>query len=166
MEQALYFDDSYQKEFESVVKLVDPADNRNMVLEKTLFYPTGGGQPFDTGKLICKNQEFNIISVKKSESNIIHELDKPGLKQGDKIKGIIDWNRRYRLMRSHTAMHLISAIAIQDTGALITGNQIDIDKSRIDFDLEDFNKDILQSFIDKANKFVKEDKDYHDFGDH
>lgn len=155
MDQALYFDNSYQKEFEaSVIR----SDEKSIVLDKTLFYPTGGGQPHDAGKLICNGSEYNVISVRKSESDIVHELEKESLKQGDKVKGVIDWNRRYKLMRSHTAMHLISAIAVQDTGALITGNQIDIEKSRIDFDLENFNKDILQSFIDKANKIIKEDR--------
>lgn len=155
MNQAFYLDNSYQKEFESSIIRID---GKLAVLDKTLFYPTGGGQAHDTGKLISKDVEYNVISVKKSEQDIFHELDKEGLRLGDKVKGIIDWNRRYKLMKSHTAMHLISAIAVQDTGALITGNQIDMDKSRIDFDLENFNKEILQSFIDKANRLIKEDK--------
>lgn len=154
MDQALYLDNSYEKEFEaSVLK----SEGKIVVLDKTLFYPTGGGQPHDTGKIILHN-EYNVISVRKSDSEIFHELDKEGLKPGDKVKGVVDWNRRYKLMRSHTAMHLVSAIAIQDTGALITGNQIDIDKSRIDFDLEEFNKELLQTFIEKANKIIKEDR--------
>ncbi|MEK6861568.1 MAG: alanyl-tRNA editing protein AlaXM [Nanoarchaeota archaeon] len=155
MEQALYLNNSYQKEFEaSVLK----AGENQVILDKTLFYPTGGGQLHDTGKLMYNNSEYVVLSVRKSELDIFHELDKEGLKPGDKVKGVIDWNRRYKLMRSHTAMHLVSAIAIQDTGALITGNQIDIDKSRIDFDLEEFNKELLQSFIEKANKIIKEDR--------
>src|SRR3989344_34185 len=128
MTEAIYLKDHYLKEFEATVTKVE---GNFIILDKTLFYPNSGGQPHDTGKLIKDNQVFNVIFVKKLSQDISHEVDKPGLKQGDKVKGVIDWERRYKLMKAHTSAHIVSEIIHRNTGALITGNQLDIDKIRI-----------------------------------
>ena len=100
MKGALYMDDSYLKEFEAAVESVK--DGKYIVLDKTAFYPIGGGQPHDTGTMICNGDEYPIVYVGKFSGMISHEVAKPGLKEGDKVTGRIDWNRRYRLMRMHT----------------------------------------------------------------
>lgn len=119
------------------------------MLNKTLFYPQSGGQPNDTGIItrISDNSKFNVLNVYKDSGKIFHEVDKEGLKKGDKIKGEIAWQRRYKLMRAHTAAHIISEVIHKETKALITGNQISEDKVRIDFSLDNFNKEQLQKYI-------------------
>ncbi|MCK4589337.1 MAG: alanyl-tRNA editing protein [Nanoarchaeota archaeon] len=152
--QPLYMQDSYLREFTSKVKSVK--DNKFIVLEQTAFYPNSGGQPNDTGIIKKDNQEFKVIFVGKFDSQISHEVDQEGLKEGDEVTGIIDWDRRYKLMRMHSAAHVMSAVLYQETGALITGNQLDTEKSRIDFNLENFDREKLQEFIQKANEVIKQ----------
>jgi Ser-tRNA(Ala) deacylase AlaX len=85
-----------------------------------------------------------------------HEVDRVGLEVGNKIHGIIDWERRYRLMRMHTAAHVISEIINRETGALITGNQLDVEKSRIDYNLENFDRKKIEECVNKANEVIRQ----------
>ena len=153
-EKLLYLDDSYLKEFDAKVVKVE---NNKVILNQTAFYPESGGQPADNGKIICNNIEYNVIDVKKEKGEVIHYVDKEGLNVNDKVKGTIDWEKRYKLMKMHTAAHILSAIINKMTGALITGNQLGIDKSRIDFDLEEFNREELKDYFNAANDVVKFD---------
>lgn len=155
MVKALYLDDSYLKEFDAAVESVK--DDKYVVLSETAFYPNSGGQLHDTGKFIKDNEEFNVVYAAKFGDVISHEVDKPGLKQGDKVKGVIDWDRRYRLMRSHTAAHVLSAIFHKEIGALITGNQLDLEKSRIDFNLENFDREKINDYVVKGNELIDKD---------
>ena len=93
--------------------------------------------------------------MKKIGEDISHEVDKEGLKVGDKLKCILDWERRYRLMRYHTAAHILSAVFHKEANALITGNQKDEGKARIDFDLENFDREKINDYIKKANEILK-----------
>ncbi len=154
MTELLYLKEHYVNEFESIIKDVD---NNKIILDKTYFFPTGGGQPSDIGKIIRNNEIFNVLNVRKEQEKIIHEVDKEGLNTGDKIVGKIDWERRYKLMKAHTAAHIISEVVHKETQAVITGNQINIDKVRIDFSLDNFNKEKMQKFIEKANEIIKKD---------
>ncbi len=149
--RAIYMDDSYVKEFEAEV--ISVKDDKFVTLSNTAFYPNGGGQPYDTGKLVLNDEEFPVVYVGKFGGNISHEISKPGLKTGDKVKGVINWDRRYKLMRSHTASHLLSAIMHEDYDVKITGNQLSEEKIRIDFSLENFDRQIIDEVIAKANKF-------------
>ena len=155
MTEVLYLLDCYLKEFEATVESVK--DDKYVVLDKTAFYPNTGGQPYDTGKLIrlSDNAEFSIVFVAKFGDVISHESSPAGLKPGDNVKGIIDWDRRYRHMRMHTAAHVISIVIEKDADALITGNQLGLDKSRIDFDLENFDRDKFEGYIIKANELIQ-----------
>ena len=153
MKSALYMNDSYLKEFEAKVESVN--NDKFIVLDKTAFYPSGGGQPHDTGVIICNGEEYPVVYAGKFSGQISHEVGKPGLKAGDAVVGKIDWDRRYRLMRMHTAAHIIDAVLYKEAGALCTGNQLNVDKSRIDFSLDMLNRDKIQSYIDAANEFVK-----------
>jgi len=155
MTELLYMEDSYLKEFEAkVIKVTDDG----IVLDKTAFYPQSGGQPTDTGKIIKDDKELEVEKVKKVEGDIVHFLKgdewKSVIKEGDSIKGVINWDRRYLLMRMHTAAHVISTIFNKKAGALITGNQLDLDKSRIDFNLENFNREEILAYIGEANKLM------------
>ena len=155
MTTALYMTDSYLKEFEASVVYV--IEGKFIVLDQTAFYAQGGGQPFDTGVLSCNGEEYPVVSVRKAEGQIRHEVSKEGLKEGYKVTGNINWERRYQLMRMHTAAHLLAAIIHTKTGALITGNQLDMDKSRIDFSLDDFNPELFKEYVALANDLIQKD---------
>ena len=151
MTEMMCLKDSYAKEFEAEVVKVD--SGKYVVLDKTLFYAVGGGQPCDEGKLICGG-EYKVIFVKKVGGELSHEVDKEGLKVGDKVKGIIDWEKRYKLMRYHTATHVLSSLMHNEGGVLITGNQLGVDKTRIDFNLEEFSKEKIEKYIDMAKEVI------------
>jgi len=148
MTELLYMKDSYVKDFEATV--IDAKD-KIIVLDRTAFYPMGGGVPDDSGYVVAADKRYNIRMVKKMGDVIIHEVDESGLKIGDKVHGWLDWDRRCMLMRMHTAAHILSAVVHKETGALITGNQINLDKTRIDFDLETFDREKLAEYCEKAN---------------
>lgn len=156
MTKLLYLKDSYIKEFEAAVTKVE---GKSVILDRTIFYPTSGGQPGDTGVIVADAKEYRVTSTKKAGPDIIHEVDHEGIKQGDSVTGMIDWARRHRFMRGHTACHVLSYVVNKETGALITGNQIAENKCRIDFDLKEFNREQIQSFEDKANSIIAEGVD-------
>jgi len=153
MKNAIYMTDSYVKEFDAVVESVK--DDKYIILNQSAFYPQGGGQPADFGVMICDGVDYPVVHAGKFEGCISHEVAKPGLKAGDVVKCKIDWDRRYRLMRMHTAAHIIDAVLYKEAGALCTGNQLNVDKSRIDFALETLDKEKIQSYIDMANEYVQ-----------
>ncbi len=154
MTELLYMRDCYLKEFDASVVSVEG----NLVeLDKTAFYPLGGGQPNDTGKIFSNSREFSVVNVFKKEGKVFHEVDKEGLKPGDKVKGIIDWKRRYKLMRMHTAAHVLSEVIHRETKALITGNQLGLEHSRIDYNLENFDREKILECVERANEIIKKD---------
>lgn len=153
MTELLFMEDSYMKEFDATVTNVN--DNE-IELDKTAFYPEGGGQPSDIGIIESNGNVYNITHVRKEGKRVIHVVDKSGLKISDKIHGNIDWNRRYALMRNHTAAHVLSAVMHRETNALITGNQLGIDQTRIDFSLENFDRNKINEYVIKTNELLKE----------
>ena len=155
MDEAIYLEDMFQKEFEAEVVAV--TDNKFVVLNQTAFYPKSGGVANDQGVLIRDNEEFAVVYVGKFSGKISHEVEKPGLKIGDKIIGKIDWNRRYTLMRYHTAAHVLSGAFYRNLGVKITGNEISIDQGRIDFNMEDFDRALIEKEVENSNKIITED---------
>ncbi|MHA1978431.1 MAG: alanine--tRNA ligase-related protein [Candidatus Hodarchaeales archaeon] len=155
MDEAIYLNDMFQKEFEAEV--VSVTNDKFIVLNQTAFYPKSGGVANDQGVLIRDNEEFNVVYVGKFSGKISHEVDKPGLNIGDKIKGKIDWTRRYTLMRYHTAAHVLSGAFYLNLGAKITGNEISIDQGRIDFNLENFDRVLIEQEVDSSNKIISKD---------
>jgi misacylated tRNA(Ala) deacylase len=153
--KALYLEDSYLKECNATV--VKVTQGRYVVLDQTIFYPKGGGQPHDTGKMIRDNEVFNVIYVGKFDGEISHEVDREGLKEGDRVRCILDWERRYKFMRSHTAAHLFASLICNETGALVTGNQIEEDKIRFDFSLEKMDREMIVEYVNKVNEILKRD---------
>jgi misacylated tRNA(Ala) deacylase len=151
----MYLEDSYRRECSAGVTTVK--DGKYVILDRTIFYPKGGGQPHDEGQIVRGNEVFKVVYVGTFEGEISHEADKPGLAIGDEVKCELDWPRRYRLMRSHTAAHTLASILCQETGTLITGNQLEVDKIRFDFNLDKFDQQIFQSYVQKANSLFKQD---------
>jgi len=162
MTEVLYFLDCYLKEFEATVEKV--TDDKYVVLDRTAFYPESGGQPNDTGKLVRESDgaEFEVVYAGKFNGDISHEIvpagenTASGLKVGDRVKGIIDWDRRYRHMRMHTATHVMANVIEREAGAQITGNQLGLDQSRVDFSLEAFDRDKFAEYEKIANKVIAE----------
>ncbi|VVB57852.1 Alanyl-tRNA editing protein AlaX-M [Candidatus Anstonella stagnisolia] len=149
MANTFYLEDSYAKSCDAKVeKLISPVE---VVLSQNLFYPRGGGQPTDTGKIMKNKETFIVSEVSKKDGEIICKVDKAGLTAGDSVTCELNWERRYRLMRSHTAAHILSTVMQKETGALITGNQLDVDKTRFDFSLENFDRTLMDSMVQKAN---------------
>ena len=153
MTEKLFLDNSYLKEFEAKVVNVN---DKYIILDKTLFYPKSGGQVNDTGTLtrLKDNKEFQVVFAVKVNDDISHEVSEAGLQVNDMVRGKINWDRRYKLMRLHTAAHVLDAIFHEDNGVLITGNELTPEKGRIDFNLQNFSKEKVQEFIDKANEVI------------
>lgn len=153
MTDVLCSTDSYLREFDATVV---EADGRFVVLDRTAFYAEGGGQPADTGKIIRGNEAFAVVYVKKLPEKVSHEVNREGLVAGNKVKGIIDWERRHVIMRYHTAAHILSRVVHDKTAALITGKDIsrDGDRTRIDFSLEQFDREQIRGFAEKANAVI------------
>ena len=149
----LYLKDCYIKEFEAHILDIGD-DGRSIILDKTAFYPLSGGQPADFGVIKKDDQDFKVLDVIKKDGNIIHKVDRDGLNPNDTITGIIDWEHRYRLMRYHTAAHMLSTLIHEETGADITGNQLYLDKARVDFSLEKFDRDLMKGFEEKVNAII------------
>jgi misacylated tRNA(Ala) deacylase len=155
MANALYMDDSYLKNWEA--KVIGVKDDKYIVLNNTAFYPKGGGQPCDEGYMYKDQERFRVEYVGKFSGEISHEVDKPGLKIGDTVSCELDWERRYTFMRYHTASHLISNILYNEADAKITGNQIEMEKTRMDFSMTDYSPEKLDAFVNKANKIINQD---------
>ncbi len=153
MTEQVYLDDCYKKEIDTVV--LQSAGNE-IILDKTIFYAIGGGQPSDNGSICKGTEEFKVLDIKKVNGEIIHVLDREGLDKGDKVHLKINWERRYKIMRYHTATHVLCSVINEATNARITGNQLSDDKTRIDFDLENFNREKLKEYERKANELIKE----------
>jgi misacylated tRNA(Ala) deacylase len=153
--KALFLVNSYLKESRATV--VSVKDGKFVTLNQTIFYAKVGGQPHDTGKIVKDSEVFNVVYVGKFSGEISHEIDRVGLQPGDKVYCILNWDRRYKLMRSHTAAHVLAAVLNKGTGALITGNQLEEDHVRFDFSLEKFDKALLESYLAKANKLFGAD---------
>ena len=154
MEEALYLIDSYLREWQATVKEV--TDGKFVVLNQTAFYPSSGGQPHDEGIITNEQgEEFKVIYVGKFNGKVSHEVDKEGLKVDDKVECKLNWERRYNLMKLHTATHILSEVLSREMNAMITGGQMNLDKSRMDFSLENYDLDKIKSHIDKVNKILE-----------
>lgn len=132
MIEELFRQDSYLKEADAVVTALE---ERGVRLDRTNFYPTGGGQPGDTGVLRWNGGEAAIVDTLKADGgDVLHVLapDAPRPPVGTAVKAVLDWDRRYRHMRMHSALHVMSAVVKGN----VTGGQVGADKSRLDFNLE------------------------------
>jgi misacylated tRNA(Ala) deacylase len=151
--EALYMDDMTLRSFDATVVSVD---GRYVTLDRTAFYPRSGGVAHDTGVLIREsdNERFTVTFVAKTNGTISHEVDREGLLIGDRVHAELDWVRRYALMRAHTSAHLLAAL-FHDRGVKITGNEIDTDKCRMDFNLPEFDRALIDTIIEEANERIR-----------
>ena len=146
-------DGTYKKEFQSKVTAVYPGI---VELEETAFYHLGGGQPSDKGTLNWKDGESIVYDVRK-KNRIRHMVEGDLPEVGDSVEGKLNWNRRYTHMRMHTSQHLVSAIVSDLYGSDTVGNQIGLDKSRIDFKPLKLNMNEIDDLIDLTNEYIAKD---------
>ena len=129
----LYLDDAYLRSARSAVAAVD--DGR-VVLDRTVFYPTGGGQPHDTGTLRWDGGEARVVEVRKQGPDVWHTLEGAVPAVGTEVEGTIDWDRRHRLMRTHTALHVLCGVIWNEWGVPVTGGNMEPLSARMDFELD------------------------------
>lgn len=148
----LYMDDMNLRSFDATITSVDAT---NIALDRTAFYPRSGGVDGDVGTLTrtSDGKSFTVTAVTKKSGDISHEVSEEGLVVGDAVRGDLDWERRYALMRYHTSAHLLAAL-FHDLGAKITGNEITTEKGRMDFNLPDFDRELIETKIAEANALI------------
>jgi misacylated tRNA(Ala) deacylase len=151
MTEALYHTDAYVREFDAVVMAVEA---NAVVLDRTAFYPGGGGQPHDLGLLSSGLKICNLVKARKAGADIWHELDSEPPGVGAKIHGALDWTRRYQLMRTHTAMHILCGVIFRDYGASVTGGNMEPLKGRMDFEFETMRQELVREIEEKINAEV------------
>ncbi len=155
MTEKLYLNDSYLREINAKMTNINGSE---ITVDNDIFYPNGGGQPADSGKVLYKENEYLVKDIKKDGENIVLVLDRViDANEGDEIKEIIDWEKRYAHMKLHTAIHIIDGVLEKDyNSSLITGNQIYDDRARIDISMEGLTKELASGIIEKANSVISE----------
>ena len=156
MTDLLFHDDSYLKEFEATV--TDVVEG-GVALDRTAFYVGGGSQPCDTGVLVHQGQEFSVTKVGRSEGKIVHQVAGLAPAVGSSVTGKIDWDRRYRLMRTHTALHILCGVVWRDYGAQVTGGDMRPGEARMDFELEQMSAQFAEEIEAKINAEVSAARD-------
>jgi misacylated tRNA(Ala) deacylase len=130
-----------------------------VVLDQTAFYVGGGGQPYDTGVLVANGREYRVTRVGRADGKIVHEIDGAPPPTGARVSGRIDWDRRYLLMRTHTALHILCGVVWRDYGAKVTGGDMQPGTARMDFELENMSAEFAREVEERANAEVAAARD-------
>ncbi len=143
----LCYSDAYAREVDARVVAVEAGDAPLVILDLTVFYPGGGGQPSDRGVLLRSRdgRSWTVQGARKSGGEIIHELES-GVEPptvGDRLRVDLDWARRFALMRTHTALHALCGVVWRDYGALVTGGNMEPGAGRMDFEFERMSGDLV-----------------------
>lgn len=158
MVEALYLEDSTAREFDArVERVIDDGDTSRVVLNRTHFYPEGGGQPADHGTLSGAHT-WPVLDVQKTDE-IYHTVEGEGPSDGERVIGVLDWERRHAHMRYHTAQHLLSALLLAEYDAPTTGNQLHADRARLDCAYDRFTREDLDDIEARMNELVRADLD-------
>ena len=153
MTDLLYYQDAYLRDFAATVTAVEPsAGTVRIALDRTAFYPGGGGQPNDLGWLTLDGVRLAVAEVKKEGGILWHTLaGEVPVKVGDAAQGTLDWERRYQLMRTHTAMHILCGVVWRDYAASVTGGNMEPGQSRMDFEFAALSKELCAQIEAKCN---------------
>lgn len=156
MTHLLFLEDSYLREFEARVSKVAEG---GVVLDRTAFYAGGGGQPCDGGVLVIGGQEYPVTQVGRSGGDIVHRVKGPVPGVDDEVSGRLDWDRRYSLMRTHTALHILCGVIWRDFGAKVTGGDMRPGEARMDFELEHMTAQFANEVEERINAEVAAARD-------
>ena len=157
MTDLLFHKDSYlQSTNATVIKIVE--DN-GIVLDRTVFYPGGGGQPHDLGLISIGNQDVAVTKVQNVKGEVIHWVeDNHGITTGQSVTAEIDWDRRYILMRTHTALHILCGVVWRDYKAQVTGGDMQPGTARMDFEFENMTAEFAEQIEDTINREVNDNR--------
>jgi misacylated tRNA(Ala) deacylase len=160
MTSLLYQTDAYLKEFDATLTAVD-AETRAVTLDQSAFYPGGGGQPCDFGTLTAAGVAYPVTKVKKQGEAVLHFLGGEAAlpAAGAPVHGEIDWERRYRLMRTHTALHILCGTVFRDYGALVTGGDMEPLAGRMDFEFERMQAGLVHDIEAAVNQEIVNARD-------
>jgi misacylated tRNA(Ala) deacylase len=151
MTELLCYADSYLKEFNATVtQLVEGG----VVMDRTAFYPGGGGQPNDTGVLAVGGATLAVTRVARAQGQVVHCVQGQPPPVGAAVVGRLDWDRRYQLMRTHTALHILCGVIWRDYGAQVTGGDMQPLAARMDFELEHMSADFAHEIEARVNAEV------------
>lgn len=154
MTELLYQTDSALRAFDATVIEVD-AENHAVVLDRTAFYPGGGGQPADYGRLSADGVSYPVTRARRVDGRLLHFVDGDALPEaGAAVHGELDWDHRYALMRTHTAMHILCGVVWRDYGAQVTGGNMEPLKGRMDFEFETMHAGLVAEIEGKINAEV------------
>lgn len=156
MTDVLCYADSYLKEFDATV--VDTT-SAGVVLDRTAFYPGGGGQPSDSGVLDHGGTSYTVSKVSRSDGQLVHAIEGEMPSAGETVHGIIDWERRYKLMRTHTALHILCGVIWRDYGSSVTGGDMKPLAARMDFELAQMSADFAREVEERINEEVRAERD-------
>lgn len=159
MTDLLYLTDAYLRDFDAEAVSVKEETNE-VALDRTAFFPTGGGQPHDTGELTFADVSASVIDVVKDKDGAVwHKLSSESRLpvSGTDVHGVVDWPRRYVTMRVHTAQHIMNGIIWRDHGAHVTGAQITPPEGRLDFELAAMSQEFARSLEAAINEVVRQD---------
>jgi len=158
MTELLCHADSYLKEFQATVTAVVEG---GVVLDRTAFYPGGGGQPNDTGVLIIGGATIPVTRVARAQGQTVHYLQGAPPAVGAAVTGRLDWVRRHQLMRTHTALHILCGVIWRDYGAPVTGGDMQPLSARMDFELEHMSTDFAHETEQRVNAEVAAAREVH-----
>lgn len=158
MTELLCQTDSYVQEFEATVVAVDAA-NSAVALDRTAFYPGGGGQPHDLGWLQAGAKTLAITRVARQGGQVWHSVDGVLPTVGTAVHGRLDWDRRYKLMRTHTALHVLCGVVWRDYSALVTGGNMEPLQGRMDFEFAALHRALVQEIEARVNSEVQQGRD-------
>lgn len=156
MTELLFHTDAYQKEFDATVTAVD---GERVVLDRTGLYARSGGQPSDAGLLRVGDVEYRVVDSKKQGDDVWHQLDRAGVNVGDVVHGVMDWERRYKLMRTHTALHILCGVIFRDYGASVTGGDMEPLAARMDFEFDRMSAEFAHEVEERINAEVAAQRD-------
>jgi misacylated tRNA(Ala) deacylase len=152
MTEQLYLADAYLQDFTATVEEVL---NGGLVLDRSAFYPGGGGQPCDFGMLSAPGRFWPVSLVKRVAGRPVHFVEGEAPAAGTAVRGQLDWERRYQLMRTHTAMHILCGVIWRDYGASVTGGNMDPLRGRMDFEFETMHQDLVSAIETAVNVEVE-----------
>jgi misacylated tRNA(Ala) deacylase len=158
MTDLLFQTDSYLKEFQAMVVTVNP-DQGALALDRTAFYPGGGGQPNDVGYLLVGDRSLTVTKVKRQDETVWHWVVGALPATGTTVAGQLDWDRRYKLMRTHTALHILCGVVWRDYGALVTGGNMEPLEGRMDFEFETLRGELVKEIEEKVNAEVRQGRE-------
>ncbi len=153
--ELLFLDDAYLREVTATVTAVE--DDR-VRLDRTIFYPTGGGQPHDLGTLRWADDAASVVEVRKAGDDVDHRLEGPIPPVGAEVTSTLDWDRRHALMRTHTALHILCGVIWNEWGTAVTGGNMEPLKARMDFEFDPLPEGFADRVTDLVNAEIAADR--------